>query len=366
MFHLGYFSKGEIMFLVSKAHLDQFLTWASREYRVFVPARAGTSFHFMPYAPEGHTGFEAGGVRAIEPAKAFFFPPRACVSAGAGGEPPADNGKPVCLVGLKACDLRGLEVLDRVFLDSPTREPLYAEARKRGLIIASDCTSAIGTCFCTALGDSPYPHSGFDLNLSPLDAGYVAEIGSEKGERLVSEHAEWFTPATDGDVAAREAQRMRVEQEVREAADGIPHPAELANTVVNAYEAPFWQEFAETCVECGACNFVCPTCHCFLLHDAPGNGSSVRNRSWDACLLQDFARCAGGGNPRPKLWMRLRNRFEKKFDFFPKTTGLTACTGCGRCIAACPAQIDIRAVLRKLVDYGRRDQSIPAHPGPGT
>jgi Fe-S oxidoreductase len=67
-------------------------------------------------------------------------------------------------------------------------------------------------------------------------------------------------------------------------------------------------------------------------------------------MIKDFARVAGGGNPRKILWMRLRNRFEKKFDFFPKVSGITACTGCGRCISACPAKIDIRKVLRRLVN----------------
>ena len=75
-----------------------------------------------------------------------------------------------------------------------------------------------------------------------------------------------------------------------------------------------------------------------------------RLRIWDSCMIKDFARVAGGANPREKLWMRLRNRFEKKFDFFPKVAGEYACTGCGRCIQACPAKIDIRKVLKKLVD----------------
>jgi Fe-S oxidoreductase len=72
-------------------------------------------------------------------------------------------------------------------------------------------------------------------------------------------------------------------------------------------------------------------------------------RIWDSCLIEEFAKVAGGANPRSKLWMRLRNRFEKKFDFFPKVADLYACTGCGRCISACPAKIDIRRVLKNLL-----------------
>ena len=71
----------------------------------------------------------------------------------------------------------------------------------------------------------------------------------------------------------------------------------------------------------------------------------MRNKQWDACLYRDFARTAGGGNPRPRRAERLRNRFDKKFSYFPEVLGRYACDGCGRCTEACIAAIDIRAVL---------------------
>jgi ferredoxin len=57
---------------------------------------------------------------------------------------------------------------------------------------------------------------------------------------------------------------------------------------------------------------------------------------------------AGGVNPRKKLLERLRNRFIKKFYFFPTLIGTFGCTGCGRCVEACLGNIDIRKVLREL------------------
>jgi len=73
-----------------------------------------------------------------------------------------------------------------------------------------------------------------------------------------------------------------------------------------------------------------------------------RLRMWDSCLLMSFARVAGGANPRKLLAQRMRNRFDKKFNFFQDTIGRFGCTGCGRCIEACPGKIDIREVLSKL------------------
>ncbi|KPJ71536.1 MAG: hypothetical protein AMS14_09065 [Planctomycetes bacterium DG_20] len=102
-------------------------------------------------------------------------------------------------------------------------------------------------------------------------------------------------------------------------------------------------------MECGSCNFICPTCHCFLLSDLERAGRFRRFKNWDACQYEAFARVAGGANPRPKRWERLRNRFDKKFDFFVTHVGEPACTGCGRCVEACPGRIDLREILKELV-----------------
>ena len=130
----------------------------------------------------------------------------------------------------------------------------------------------------------------------------------------------------------------------------VPNEDVLTGAVEKNFKSQIWEDEAKTCVECGACNTICPTCHCFLLYDQKNENQMARLRIWDSCLLKNFATVAGGANPRPKLWMRLRNRFEKKFDFFPKVAKVFACTGCGRCISACPAKIDIRRVLKRLVE----------------
>ena len=48
---------------------------------------------------------------------------------------------------------------------------------------------------------------------------------------------------------------------------------------------------------------------------------------------------------------RLRNRFDKKFNFFPDQIGRFGCTGCGRCSEACAGKIYIDEVLSKLESY---------------
>ncbi|GAH25535.1 unnamed protein product, partial [marine sediment metagenome] len=223
--------------------------------------------------------------------------------------------------------------------------------RKNNLIISADCTSAIDTCFCLALNVKPYPLENFDINLSVAGEGFIFEVGSQKGQDLVEKYSFLFEEVKEEFISQRDKQREKVikavEENIKE--NNIPHQDSFKNIIERGYESNIWADEASKCVECGACNTICPTCHCFLLYDQKSENQMARLRIWDSCMIKDYARVAGGANPRPELWMRLRNRFEKKFDFFPKVADIYACTGCGRCISACPAKIDIRKVLKRLV-----------------
>jgi ferredoxin len=324
----------------------------SEGHEVCVPVETGTG---QAYARlhNGSTQFEPGGVRAVDPLKAFFFKPRQQVAEGFESALPRQNSRPVCVIGVKACDLKGFRVQDFVFNSDDFIDPLYVAARENTLIIACDCTCALDTCFCTAFGEKPFPQSDFDIALSPVDGGYLAEIGSEKGAAVVEAHADLFAEGTEDQVELRRSNRQTVANQVEEniAAHGIPRQEQLEGGIERHRESAFWQEEADRCVECGACNTICPTCHCFLLNDQRNEARMARFRSWDSCLMKGFARVAGGANPRGRLAERLRNRFEKKFWYFPNVAGLYACTGCGRCVSACPAKIDIREVMRKLANH---------------
>ncbi|HOD52183.1 MAG TPA: 4Fe-4S dicluster domain-containing protein [Candidatus Hydrogenedentes bacterium] len=337
---------------ITKHGLGALLRAAAGKYDVFVPAQREGRGVYTRLSSNG-AAVETGPVRTVDPLKAFFVKPRECVAEGFSPVPPLTENRPLCVVGVKACDLKGFRIQDFVFAGEEFRDPFYCRARNESLIISSDCTSALDTCFCEAFDERPYPRGDFDLNLSPVDGGYVVEMGSEKGAALIASCPGAAAEAAQGQTEARDRQRDEVSAKVRRNLKEFQVPSQqaLEESVERHYESTVWKEEAETCVECGACNTICPTCHCFLLYDQKDAARMVRFRAWDSCLMKGFARVAGGANPRRELSQRLRNRFEKKFSFFPKVAGEYACTGCGRCISACPGKIDIRRVMKRLSEH---------------
>ena len=336
---------------ISDKNIVKLLDQLKKDYEVYVPVKKDKQRFYKKY-DVFTDDITIGEVRPFEPLKAFFSPAREKVADGFKNSVPAFKDKPFAIVGVKACDLKGFKVQDYVFKDHDYQDPFYIKMRSENLIIASDCTCTIETCFCLALGIKPYPQEDFDINLSQVNGGFIAESASKKGEEFLQDNLFLFQEPIKEKLTERDKQREKVTGEVEKniKEKNIPLQESFKSIIEDSYENDLWKEESKTCVECGACNTICPTCHCFLLYDQKDSKKMRRFRMWDSCMLKGFARVAGGANPRPQLWMRLRNRFEKKFDFFPKVAEVYACTGCGRCISACPAKIDIRKVLRKLVD----------------
>jgi ferredoxin len=287
--------------------------------------------------------------RAAEPLKGFIFKSKERV-ASSSPKPEGQKKRPCAIVGAKACDLHALKILDYVFIEGEFKDPFYIDARQNTLILSADCTSYRDVCFCLGIGVEPFPEQNFDLNFSTLEDGYIITIGSDKGERLLKESRLAVSKVTERQREKSQRDKKDFLKKLRTGVTAMRLPSQdsLKDVVCSHYKSGIWDTFAERCVECGGCNTVCPTCHCFLLVDQGGVDRYQRLKVWDSCLLKRFARVAGGANPRKHLHERLRNRFNKKFDFFPAVLSLYACTGCGRCIEACPGDIDIREVLKEL------------------
>lgn len=335
-------------YTITKKDLFDLFARLALDHDVYVPYRKSDRLYFDKFDIAKEEAIELGVIRQSQPFKSFINASRSKVF-----DHPRGDSQPKIVAGVKGCDLSSLLLQDYVFMEGDYKDPFYVKNRGNTTIIANDCTMAKETCFCIAMEGAPYPQAYFDMALSPIDNYFLVEVSTAKGMAIIDGYKTFFKDPDRCDVETRDSNRGKVSAQVRSFIDkrGTPHTGLIKGAVANNYaNIQFWKDFSSTCVECGACNLICPTCHCFLLCDSKGSEGHERSRIWDACLYNTFARVAGGANPRRHLYERLRNRFEKKFDFFPKTLDYYACTGCGRCIEACPGDIDLREVLKGLVN----------------
>ncbi len=331
---------------VSEADFIKLLSWLENRGDLYVASREDDQVSIKPFGEVGE--FTYPGVRAYQPLKPLFFSLLEEVAEYPTEEEALREIKPFSILGAASCDIRAIEALDHVFLEGQFKDPFYEERRRKSLIIGFDCTEPLETCFCVIMGNNPYPEKNFDLNLSKIEGGYVVEVGSEKGKEVVEANKEIFKPATENHLSQRDAIRSSVKATVEKQSKEFKPSGAWREILAKAFDDSAWARNVETCVECAACLFICPTCQCFLLYDERAGDRYKRLRMWDACAYKNFAKVAGGANPRPHLVERFRHRYYHKLDYFPKNYGFEACTGCGRCIVACPGKIDMRKVLKEV------------------
>ena len=86
--------------------------------------------------------------------------------------------------GVRACDVKSLEILDRVFLSEP-KDSYYASRREHGIIISLACNRPTENCFCGSFGiDASSPNGDVTCWLTE-DALYL-RANTEKGEALLA------------------------------------------------------------------------------------------------------------------------------------------------------------------------------------
>lgn len=256
--------------------------------------------------------------------------------------------RPRVLFGVHACDVNGILFLDKVF-GGKYQDPYYAANRENTTFIGVNCIVPCKYGFCRSV-EKNFVLEGYDLFLTEIsDTHYYVHVGSPKGDKIVCLASDLFSEANLEDTNLfKTALRKKHEN----------HSDDLYLDYINetldmAWDDPIWEELSKLCVNCGSCSLSCPTCYCFDVQDNLDLplANVERTRKWDTCLYYDFATVAGNHNFRGHSPSRLKYRFYHKFRAAVHEHGTIACTGCGRCTAACPAGISIKDVLQRLQNY---------------
>jgi ferredoxin len=245
---------------------------------------------------------------------------------------------PRVVLGMRPCDIAGLDAHDRVFAASES----YKALRESTTIVGVLCSRREASCFCDSVGGGPHDRVGMDVVVYPADDGaFVVSAETEKGAALL-EGAPFAV----------------VERPPEPVFEERPHPSLDTDGLVDALgrldampddERPeVWEDIAFACVNCRVCTYACPTCHCFTVTDEVLAGSGGRATVWDSCQNRLFTKEASGHNPRESDVARVRQRILHKYHYYPRVHGSLMCSGCGRCIAVCPTGRNIVEELTML------------------
>ncbi|GIF02052.1 4Fe-4S dicluster domain-containing protein [Paractinoplanes rishiriensis] len=275
--------------------------------------------------------------------KDFLHPPRARLWSsnrdGTGVRGP-DEPPRYALIGVRPCDLAAIGVLDRVLNRGEHPEPIYTSRRAGVFVVAVDCTEPAATCFCTSMGGGPGAHEGFDLAMTELlgkgGHRFVIRAGTPAGADVLA--ALPAVPAAEATLAEAEEAVAGAERAITRAMPSGSLPDLLAASV----ESPHWADVAARCLTCANCTMVCPTCFCTTTADVTDltGDHAERWRRWDSCFDLDYSYMHGGSVRRSGA-SRYRQWITHKLGTWHEQFDSSGCVGCGRCIAWCPAGIDI-------------------------
>lgn len=246
--------------------------------------------------------------------------------------------------GVRACDVKSFDILDRVFLTDPV-DSYYASRREHGVIISLACTRPAETCFCTTFGIDPATPAG-DISAWKTEDSLYMQANTEKGKALLEKLDVLTEDCDDTQVVAQQ-------EKIRKIMDKLPLASLTTDgfgggKTLELFDNEKWADLSESCLGCGTCTFVCPTCQCYDIKDFNTGKGVIRFRCWDSCMFSEFTKMAHG-NSRLTQLERFRQRFMHKLVYYPENNeGLFSCVGCGRCLSKCPISMNIVKVMKAL------------------
>ncbi|MCF6765672.1 4Fe-4S dicluster domain-containing protein [Thiotrichales bacterium 19S3-7] len=248
------------------------------------------------------------------------------------------------IFGVRPCDLRAIEIQDKVFIDNTYHDLRYQKRRQQLFIIAANCTSCHHNCFCVSLGDKPQADRGFDMAMTEVEGGFVVEVGSQTGESVVDQLQLVGATKNQIEQAAKQIAATTSKQVKK-----VPEVPIMEETLKQSLDHAQWDDVAKRCLSCGSCTQACPTCFCHTEKDEPKlNGEETEHlREWDSCFGLDHSYTHGElYREQPKY--RYRQWLVHKFGTWRDQFDTKGCVGCGRCITWCPVKIDVTEEINAI------------------
>jgi len=332
---------------ISKKDIAKLLNQWSQQFAVFAPSKESGVAEMAEWDGKD-TSFIDWYRNTIVPPKASFLPPmeemfrfRKEKERYSIELPPKDEHKQL-IFGIRPCDAKAITILDMTF-EEAYQDPYYLAKRKNAVLVGLGCTNPCQSCFCTSLGISPAESADVDLMLTDMGDQFLIEEITDKGKELTAKTNGLKETTKDDEAKAKQAKETAYNRVTRKInAEGIDD-----KLLASFDDEGYWEKVAAKCISCGICTLLCPTCYCFDINDELVRGEGTRFRNWDSCGFSLYTKMPME-NPRAEKWKRVRQKVCHKYEFYPMTFNVIACSGCGRCIRLCPVNWDITQVLESV------------------
>ena len=340
------------MYQISREKMPELLAAVAKEMDLFLPVQNNGITNFGFWTEDADVDLDT--LKTVKSPKDAFFPQSeilySCYQKAnkTSIEPAALKDAPFAIFGVRPCDVRAFDVLDRVFLSEPA-DVYYAARREHGTIVALACHEPEESCFCKVFGiDCADPVA--DVAAWMIEGELYWKPLTEKGEALTKAVADLLN---DADEAKVEEEKTAI----RAIVEKLPY-SNLSlegwgqEDYMDRFNSPVWEELYKPCLACGTCTFVCPTCQCYDIKDYDTGHGVQRYRCWDSCMYSDFTMMAHGNNRNSQM-QRFRQRFMHKLVYYPvNNNGMFSCVGCGRCVEKCPSSLNIVKVIKAFENQG--------------
>ncbi len=339
------------MLRILKTELPALYAKMAEDQDLYLPVRSAGKTNFAAWTEGAEDDLDT--LKTVKSAKDAFFPQSEnlydCKTED--GKlvitPEALRDRPFVVFGIKGCDVKGVEVLDKVFLSDPV-DSYYAARRQHGILVSLACARPAVSCFCNVFGvDCAAP--GGDVTTWQEGEYLYWQANTQKGEALTAQVRDLLE---ESDGSAVKAQQAATREIVRKLPYSDLSLEKWGADATANFDSPLWEQLYTPCLACGTCTFVCPTCQCYDIKDYNTGSEQKRYRCWDSCMYSDFTMMAHGNNRTSQL-QRYRQRFMHKLCYYPANYGDFSCVGCGRCVDSCPANLNIVKVIRAFEKEGQ-------------
>jgi formate hydrogenlyase subunit 6/NADH:ubiquinone oxidoreductase subunit I len=327
----------EVMQIKKKALYDlvDSLIRKKQEVVSVVPKEARCAYAVLSSSKDMTLDYE----ETILPPKKYFLPVKETLLTYQAGDPASCQAvcddKPRVIFGMHPGDCAAIALLDRSMKEA-NNDPQYQKRRENTTVVGIHYSRPYPYRFTSSMVTQGEAYLSADAMLTDLkDGSYAVELVTDKGKKLFAKSK--AKKATEAVTKKMEKAKIAVKDKIKLKMD----VHEVPKFLEGKEKHPVYDNRVTRCYSCGSCVLVCPTCYCFNVADELelSMKKGTRSRTWDGCMLQDFAEVAGGHNFRKKPEDRFRHRLFRKTKYLLERFGVPGCVGCGRCGHACITKI---------------------------